>query len=320
LGYIRLRVLLELCETIKLRQMKIVVTGSLGPISKPLATQLVAQGHAVTVVSSSADKQAAIEALGANAAIGSVEDVAFLTRTFTGADAAYLMEPTVNMFDPTVDVLRHYEGICEKYVQAILASRLTRIVHLSSVGGHSNTGTGMLAFHYYAEQALKKLPESVAITTLRPMSFYANILAFLPTIKTQQAIISSYYAAEPEPWSSPLDIAAAAAEALTTPAAGRHVRYLISDEVSSEKLVRVLGAAIGQEINWVTVPHAALEQAYLDFGMSAQAAHGFAELNEAKNSGTLYADLAQHRAAVTHGQVKIEDFAQEFARIYQSTK
>jgi len=73
--------------------MKFVVTGSLGNISKPLAEKLIAAGHSVTVVSSKADKTAQIEALGAKAAIGSVEDVAFLTKTFTGADAGYSLGP-----------------------------------------------------------------------------------------------------------------------------------------------------------------------------------------------------------------------------------
>jgi uncharacterized protein YbjT (DUF2867 family) len=36
--------------------MKIIVTGSTGNISKPLAQTLVAAGHNVTVISSNADK------------------------------------------------------------------------------------------------------------------------------------------------------------------------------------------------------------------------------------------------------------------------
>ena len=45
--------------------MKIIITGSLGHISKPLAKELVEKGHAVTVISSNPDKQTAIEAMGA---------------------------------------------------------------------------------------------------------------------------------------------------------------------------------------------------------------------------------------------------------------
>lgn len=298
--------------------MKIIISGSLGPISRPLATKLIAEGHDITVISSNKDRQKEIETVGAKAAIGSVEDVDFLTETFNEADVAYLMEPTANMFDPTVDLLKQYEKICEKYAQAVLNSGLKRIVHLSSIGGHSSTGNGMLAFHYYAEQALKKLPEEVAITTLRPVSFYSNIKAFIPTIKAQKAIITSYYADEPEPWASPLDIADAAAEELTMPSAGRKVRYIISDEVTSDKLIDVLGKVIGEEIQWVTVPHEALEEAYKAIGMSPQAANGFARLNEAKNSGILYEDLAKHKQEITFGKVKIEDFAKDFARAYQN--
>ena len=46
-------------------KMKIILTGSLGHISKPLAVELIQQGHSVTVISSNPDKQKEIETLGA---------------------------------------------------------------------------------------------------------------------------------------------------------------------------------------------------------------------------------------------------------------
>ena len=52
----------------KNRKMKIIVTGSLGHISKPLTKELVQKGHTVTVISSKPGKQKEIEALGAAAA------------------------------------------------------------------------------------------------------------------------------------------------------------------------------------------------------------------------------------------------------------
>lgn len=61
--------------------MKIIVTGSLGNISKPLTETLLQQGHEVTVITSKAEKQKDIEALGAVAAVGSIDDVDFLTKT-----------------------------------------------------------------------------------------------------------------------------------------------------------------------------------------------------------------------------------------------
>jgi len=67
--------------------MKIVTTGSLGNIGKSLTQELVKQGHTVTVISSSQKRQKQIESIGSKAAIGSVENVDFLTDAFTGADA-----------------------------------------------------------------------------------------------------------------------------------------------------------------------------------------------------------------------------------------
>ncbi|WP_205624311.1 NAD(P)H-binding protein [Dyadobacter crusticola] len=72
--------------------MKIVITGSLGNISKPLAEELIRKKHAVTIISSKAERHVAIEALGARVAIGTIQDAEFLTETFKGADIVYLME------------------------------------------------------------------------------------------------------------------------------------------------------------------------------------------------------------------------------------
>ena len=44
--------------------MKIIITGSLGHISMPLAPTLVHQGHLVTIISTKPEKQKDIEALG----------------------------------------------------------------------------------------------------------------------------------------------------------------------------------------------------------------------------------------------------------------
>ena len=63
--------------------MKVIVTGSIGNISKPLTKELVKKGHHVTVISSNQERQKDIEALGAEAAIGSLEDVDFLVSTFS---------------------------------------------------------------------------------------------------------------------------------------------------------------------------------------------------------------------------------------------
>src|SRR6185503_3060438 len=155
--------------------MKITLTGSLGHISKPLTKELVQEGHSVTVISRKPEKQKDIEALGATAAISSIEEVEFLTSAFIDADAVYCMEPPHNR-----DVAA--EKLVNNYVQAIQQSGVKRVVILSSIGAHTDKGNGILAFFYNMETNLKKLPSDVAITFLRPGGFYYNLLRFVNTI------------------------------------------------------------------------------------------------------------------------------------------
>lgn len=73
--------------------MKIVLTGSLGNISKPLLKVLIDYKQEVVVISSKPEKAEKIIRVGAQPAIGSLEDVNFLKSTFTNVDAVYAMIP-----------------------------------------------------------------------------------------------------------------------------------------------------------------------------------------------------------------------------------
>ena len=113
--------------------MKIIVTGSLGNISKPLTKELVQKGHAVTVISSNPEKQKDIEALGATAAIGILEDVNFLTATFTGAEAVYCMIPPNNYFDHNLDLLAYYRRLANNYAQAVMFDSNFRFLRMEKI-------------------------------------------------------------------------------------------------------------------------------------------------------------------------------------------
>ena len=97
--------------------MNIVLTGSISNVGKPLTVALIKKGHSVTVISSHPERRAAIEALGAKAAIGKMQDAVFLTKTFTGADIVYLMETldaAGDFFDKDVDFLGVIDQIGQK--------------------------------------------------------------------------------------------------------------------------------------------------------------------------------------------------------------
>jgi len=297
--------------------MKITITGSLGNISKPLTKELVQKGHQVTVISSRPERQSEIEALGAKAAIGTMEDAGFLTATFKGADAVYVMETMGgnNYFDPNLDIMAAINKIGNNYKQAIEQSDVKRVVHLSSIGAHTDKGNGLLAFHYNVENILKQLPDDVSITFMRPVGFYYNLLGFINTIKTQGVIATNYGGDSKKPWVSPIDIAAAVAEELVTPIEGRKVRYVASDEISCNELASLLGAAIGKpDLKWVVIPDEQLLNGMIATGMNQKIAEGLVEMNASTNTGDLYEDYFRNRP--TLGKVKLAEYAKEFAAVY----
>ncbi len=298
--------------------MKIIVTGSLGNISKPLAQALVQKGHLVTVISHNPAKQKEIETLGAKAAIGSVEDAGFLTKTFTGADIVYAMKPPFDIFDKNIDVFAFYNQIGNNYAQAISESGVKKVVHLSSIGAHTDKGIGMLRFHHEVENILNGLPNNVCIKFMRPVTFYNNMSAFIPTIKAQNSIFQNYGGDEKMPWVSPLDIAAAIAEEIEKPFEGREVRYIASEEVSANEIAKVLGEATGQpDLKWIRVSDEQFLDSMVEAGMSPSLAKAWVDAIASIGSvnGGLYEDYYQNKP--TLGKVKLKDFAKEFATVFE---
>lgn len=299
--------------------MNIVLTGSIGNIGKPLTQVLLQKGHSVTVITSSAERQQSIEALGAKAAVGKMQDTDFLTATFRGADIVYLMETMDaaggDLSDQKVDFIDVISQIGHNYKLAVEQSGVKKIVHLSSIGAHMDKGNGILIFHHNVEHILKQLPADVSIKTMRPVGFYTNMFSFIHNIKSKGAIISNYGGDRKEPWVSPLDIAAIIAEEMEKPFEGRTMRYIASDEVSPNEIAKALGDAIGQpDLPWKVIPDEQLLNAWLAAGFNPQVAHGFIEMQASQGNGKLYEDYELHKPVL--GRVKLKDFVKDFAAAY----
>lgn len=291
--------------------MKVVITGSLGHVGKPLTTDLVQKGHAVTVISSNTEKQKDIEALGATAAIGSLEDPDFLTATFTSAEAVFTMVPP-NFAE--ADQVAYYRRLSTNYVQAITQSGVERVVHLSSYGAHLAQNTGFILGAYHAESILNELPD-VAVTYLRAGYFYYNLFGFIPMIKGAGFIGANYGGDDRIALVSPLDIASVAAQELVLPSTGKTVRYVASDERTATEIAHIVGAAIGKpDLTWLVLTDEQMKDGMEKSGMPAHVTANFVEMGASLHSGALLADYEQHKPQL--GRVKLEDFAPEFAAIF----
>ena len=297
--------------------MKFVITGSLGNISKPIATALVKAGNDVTVITSNQDRVKDIEALGAKAAVGAIEDTAFLNKTFNGADAVYTMVP------PKLDAAdwKGYIGqIGKNYAAAIKANGIKYVVNLSSIGAHMPDGAGPVSGLYRAEAALNEIP-GVNILHLRPAYFYNNLFSNIDLIKNM-GIIGSNFSATDKTFTivAPSDIADAAIAALLhRQFSGHSVQYIASDEVSTDDIANAIGKAIGKtDLKWVAFTDEQALQGMLQAGLPEEVAKNYVEMGHALMSGEMGADYWKNRPAIA-GKVKLPDFAETFAAAYNST-
>lgn len=323
--------------------MNIIVTGSLGHISKPLTQKLLQTGNTVTVISSQPQRQPAIEALGAKAAIGSLEDSTFLNHVFTGADAVYTMLPPFKFEEnPTLNAREEARRLTTAYASAVQQAGVKRVVHLSSIGAHTDQGNGLLAFHFVAEQVLGQLPSDVAVTFMRPVGFYHNLYQFMDIIKGEGflkgivgtlltlrvygvggllqgkkgLIVSNYGGEDTIPWVSPEDIAASIANEITTSSGGRKIQYVASDELSCNQTASILGAAIGKPyLKWATISDSQMLGGLKQAHLPDELAQDIVAMNAGmRNGGSLFDDYRAHQPRL--GTVKMADFAQEFAAVY----
>ncbi len=294
--------------------MKYVLTGSLGHISKPLAAKLISEGHQVSIISSNASNKDAITSMGAGALIGSVEDVAFLTNSFSGTDAVYLMIPP--KWDPA-DWIGHMKNIADNYAEAIKKSSVKNIVVLSSVGAHMGTGAGPVDGLAYLESKINEL--DVNAVYLRPSYFYYNLFSMIPLIKHAGIMGTNQPASHKLVLTHTSEIASVAAEQLLKlNFTGKKVIYIGNDERTWADITNVLSRSIGKEnIPWVEFTDEQSLNGMLQAGLNPAIAKGYTNMGAALRSGEMEADYWKNHPQQL-GKIKLEDFAKEFAAAFNS--
>jgi len=316
--------------------MKIIVTGSLGNISKPLTQILTKQGHAVTVVSSDRNKTTTIEALGATAAIGSIADADFLATTLERADAVYCMIPLSYTDPDPQDYLRRMAG---NYVQALKQNAVPRVVVMSGWAADLVEGES-------AEDVFKELTGGAiagatvtgpSLTFLRPASFYSNFYQSMNLIRGKGLLgkfltlrhcglwalltgktgllMGNYGGDDRTVFVSPLDIADAVAEELQQHPDTTTIRYVGSEEMTCNEAAKIIGTAIGKPwLKWVLLSDKQMLQGLKMAKLPEKLAEMLVKMQAAMHSGKTLANF--HRNNPKMGKVKLADFAKEFASVY----
>ncbi len=268
-----------------------VITGATGHTGKRISENLLAAGKSVKVIGRSADKLADLVAKGAEAAIGDLSEVAFLTKAFAGAEAVYLMIP------PKLDVSdwRTYQReLVGNYVQALKAAKVPKVVLLSSIGAHLLEGAGPISGIGELEQALRQI-EGLDVLALRPGYFMENLFSSVGMIKHAGINGSIVEPDRPVTMVHTSDIAKVATERLLDLSfTGHSHEFITGDRPTFKETTQVIGQAIGKpELPYIQFSPADAKTGMLQAGFSETIADGFVEMQEAMNNADFTAGYVE---------------------------
>lgn len=290
-----------------------VITGATGHIGTGLAHGLLDAGQNVRVVGRSAERLAHFTARGAEACVGHAEDVEFLTRAFTGADAVFLLVPP-NMVSP--DYRAEQRRVTAAYLAAVRTAGVRHVLNLSSVGAH-NRGNGPVDGLGEQEVALAGVA-GLNVLNLRPCYFMENHLAGLGLIKGMNIYGSATAANVKLPMIATRDIVAAGLpRLLALDFSGQRAMELLGPaEFTMAEVTQVIGAAIGKpELPYVAFPPEDARQGMIAAGLSPSVAGLFVEMGQSISAGNMN-PVEPRTAANTTPTTLVQFIADTFVPAY----
>jgi uncharacterized protein YbjT (DUF2867 family) len=260
----------------------IVITGATGKIGSKTATHLIQKNKNVKVIGRNAESLAKLKSSGAEVAVGNMNSVEFLTKTFEKADAVLLMIPP----DKEARNFGAFQDeIGEIQVQAILNAGIKYVVFISSQGAHDLEHTGTVKGLGRQEIRLNALSDEVNVLSLRPEAFMENIIDSLRLFNT----IASPLRPDVSTGQIATDDIAyfAASKLLTLDFEGKTHQDLLGDrDYSQIEIAEIVGKVLGKTgMQYEQYSYENYKSALLKTGMSESRADLITERYKAINDG-----------------------------------
>lgn len=290
----------------------ITILGGSGNVGGKTADILLKAGHKVRLVARNEARLQPFRERGAEIALGSAIDGDFLAEAFNGSDAVLAMMPGDFRSD-NIGAYQDKMGLA--IIDAVIESGIKKLVFLSSVGGHTEQDTGIVAGLARQEVRLRSL-EGVDIKILRPTYFMENFFGSIGMIRNMNLNGSNIRGDKPMPIIASKDIAEVAAGYLVDPLfEGISVRALLGPRnYTMQEATAILAKAVGKEgIPYVQFPPEDTKNAMMGMGMSASLADAMVGLGEGINKGVF--DY-EERNSETTTPTTLEEFSQIFAYVY----
>ena len=259
-----------------------VIAGVTGHVGSVVATRLLSMKEKVKVIVRDAAKGKAWSAKGAEVAMGSLQDSAFLTLALKGAKGFFTLLPP-DMAPP--DIYATQKRGADAIAQAVAAAKVPHVVMLSSVGADLESGTGPIVGLHYLEGALRKT--NTKLTAIRASYFQENVGMSLGPAK-QSGIVPSFAPADaPMPMVATRDIGELAAKCLLAPPAKSEVVDMQGPAYTMRQIAEKIGTALGKKLQVVEIPQAGWHDAMKQAGMPEHVIGPYVDMYTGFGSGAI---------------------------------
>jgi len=290
---------------------KYVITGATGRIGKLLSIELLAKGNEVHAIGRSAEKLKDLETIGAKTLKGDINDRAFVTKAFQGADAVFcLLTADMHSFDVQTEQKR----IADNFLYAVKENQVKNVVLLSSLGAQMRHGAGIVDGLGYMEEIFLQLKDT-NVLNLRPAYFMENTFGLINTIEQMGVAGTPLNGQIKIPMVATKDIAVVAARfLLSLTFKGNTIQYILgSKDYSYEEVTSIIGSEIDKpDLKYVQFPYNDALIAMVTSGFfSENVAKQMIELNKTINEGNFLEPNIRNAQNTT--STTFEEFAKSFS-------
>jgi len=290
---------------------KYVITGATGRIGKILSIELLAKGMDVYAIGRSAEKLQELETIGAKTLPGDINDRAFVTKAFQGADAVFCLL-TADMH--SLDVRTEQRRIADNFLHAVKENQVKNVVLLSSVGAQLRHGAGIVDGLGYMEEIFQQLKD-INVLNLRPAYFMENSFGLISTIEHMGIAGTPLNGKVKIPMVATKDIAAVAAKfLLSLTFKDNTIQYVLgAKDYSYEEVTSIVGREMDKpDLKYVQFPYDDAVKAMVSSGFcSENTAKQMIELNKAINENNFLEPNIRNAQNTT--PTTFEEFAKSFS-------
>lgn len=282
------------------------VAGVTGNVGGNVVKSLLSAGQSVRgiVRNTNSSKAKELAAKNVQLHVASYSDVPALTAALSNVDGAFLMlPPELSSEDPDAQV----DIYLAAFKEAILASKVPRVVFLSSIGAQHASNTGVLHTLYRLEKTFETIP-NLPMAFVRPGYFTENLVDALHEAENDGTMTFTYNLNIKLPMVTTYDIGATVAKVLQEKFTGiRKIELEGSDRLSSLEIASIVSEILGEPVEAAAIEPDQRIPMYETVGLSHKGAVGAALLDAAADAGLIVYEGGSAEHVI--GTQSFKDFA-----------